>query len=136
MPSDPEGSVPTTSEPTTAEPTTSDPEALRKDIEATRQQLADTVDALSYKADVRARAQDKARELREQLAETGRRAKTEALNRVPHTPEEARGQARQLGGRVRERPAWVVGAVVVLIGLLLLGRRRGKRATTRAEQCR
>src|SRR4029450_6798907 len=35
-----------------------DPGAIRQDIEATREQMGDTVEALSYKADVKARAKD------------------------------------------------------------------------------
>jgi len=35
-----------------------DPDAIRQEIEGTRTQMGDTVDALSYKADVKARAKD------------------------------------------------------------------------------
>ena len=35
-----------------------DPDRLRRDIEQTREQMGDAVDALGYKADVRARAKD------------------------------------------------------------------------------
>ncbi|SDM77608.1 DUF3618 domain-containing protein [Allokutzneria albata] len=41
------------------------PEELREDILHTRAQLAGTVDALSYKLDVKARAKEKAEQLRE-----------------------------------------------------------------------
>jgi gas vesicle protein len=36
-----------------------DPELIRRDIEATRQHMGDTVDALAYKADVPSRTKDK-----------------------------------------------------------------------------
>ena len=36
-----------------------DPEAIRADIERTRAEMSDTVDALGYKADVKSRAKDK-----------------------------------------------------------------------------
>ena len=35
-----------------------DPEAIKRDIEQTRQRMGDTVEALSYKTDVPARAKD------------------------------------------------------------------------------
>jgi ElaB/YqjD/DUF883 family membrane-anchored ribosome-binding protein len=38
-----------------------EPDAIRRDIEATRDQMGDTVDALGYKADVKSRAKDKVR---------------------------------------------------------------------------
>src|SRR3954462_13967767 len=38
-----------------------DPEAIRREIEQTRDQMGDTMDALGYKADVKSRARDKVR---------------------------------------------------------------------------
>jgi ElaB/YqjD/DUF883 family membrane-anchored ribosome-binding protein len=119
-------------------PATSDPEALRQDIEATRQQLADTVEALSYKADVKGRARDKARELREQAAERAQQVREQAAERaqqvrkqavsaIPHSPDEARNQARQAARVARERPTVVIGVLAVLIALIVLGRLRGRR---------
>lgn len=58
-------SVGATSEPTdlrpngTAPSTSNDPEAIRADIERTREDLAQTVDALHAKLDVKTRAKDK-----------------------------------------------------------------------------
>ena len=43
----------------TAPPTSNDPEAIRADIERTREDLAQTVDALHAKLDVKTRAKDK-----------------------------------------------------------------------------
>jgi len=36
-----------------------DPEAIRQDIEQTRSQMGDTIEAIGYKADVKSRAKDK-----------------------------------------------------------------------------
>ena len=44
-----------------------DPEAIRDDIERTREDLGDTVAALAEKTDVKARARDKVTEVREAL---------------------------------------------------------------------
>jgi ElaB/YqjD/DUF883 family membrane-anchored ribosome-binding protein len=50
-------------------PTQQTPEELRREIERTRQELADTVDALSHKADVKEQARLKQVELRERVSE-------------------------------------------------------------------
>jgi ElaB/YqjD/DUF883 family membrane-anchored ribosome-binding protein len=46
-----------------------DPDAIRREIEDTREEMAGTIDALEYKADVKARAADKVTEMRETVAE-------------------------------------------------------------------
>jgi hypothetical protein len=107
-----------------AGPAATDPEQLRHDIEETRNALADTVEALAFKADIKARSQDRARELQAQLTEKARDVRAQ----VPHTAEEARGQARQLGGALRDRPGVAVTVVLAVLGLLIVrGRRRRKK---------
>jgi len=49
----------TTPSPSNAPSTSNDPEAIRADIERTREELAQTVDALHAKLDVKTRAKDK-----------------------------------------------------------------------------
>ena len=49
------------------EETAKDPEEIRQDIEGTREELGDTVDALSAKADVKGRATSAINEQRDQL---------------------------------------------------------------------
>ena len=49
-----------------------DREELERQIEDTRAELADTVEALAYKADVKARAKDRAAELRATVQEQAR----------------------------------------------------------------
>jgi hypothetical protein len=44
------------------------PEEIRRDIERTRRELGDTVDALSHKADVKAQARLKKDELQQRVA--------------------------------------------------------------------
>jgi hypothetical protein len=113
-------------------PVASDPESLREDIETTRQQLADTVEALSYKVDVKARVRDKTRELREQATDRAHRIREQAVSAAPHSREEALDQARQVARAARERPAiLLVGALAVVVALLVLGRPRRKRETHR-----
>ena len=54
-----------------------DPDSLRADIAQTRAELGDTVEALAAKVDVKARAKDKATEVR-----TGVQAKAARLTRA------------------------------------------------------
>ena len=83
-----------TPHPTTTTPTTSsDPDAIRADIERTREELAETVDALHAKLDVKTQA-------KERLARVKDHATTDA-------------------GRPRpELVAGVLGAVLLVAGLV------------------
>jgi ElaB/YqjD/DUF883 family membrane-anchored ribosome-binding protein len=49
--------------------TTQTPEELRREIERTRRELGETVDALSHKADVKEQARLKKEEVREQVSQ-------------------------------------------------------------------
>jgi chromosome segregation ATPase len=55
-----------------------DPEKLRADIEQTREQLGDTVEALVAKADVKAQAKDKVGQLTDKLKDSTAQAKEQA----------------------------------------------------------
>ena len=50
-------------------PTRPTPEELRREIERTRRELGETVDALSHKADVKEQARLKKEEVREQVSQ-------------------------------------------------------------------
>jgi hypothetical protein len=50
-------------------PTQQTPEELRREIERTRRELGETVDALSHKADVKEQARLKKEEVREQVSQ-------------------------------------------------------------------
>ena len=80
-----------------------DPAAIEADIDATRERLAETVDELA----VRLRPK-----------EIGRRSVNDALARVRAATTTPDGALRT------ERVAAVAAAVVSLLGLVLLGRRR------------
>jgi hypothetical protein len=53
-------------------PTQQTPEELRREIERTRRELGETVDALSHRADVKEQARLKKDELRQQVSENPR----------------------------------------------------------------
>jgi hypothetical protein len=131
-----------------------DPQALTEDIERTREQLGDTVEALTAKFDAKAQAQAKAAQLkngvagvtgrvadqitakasplRQQLAgKSGDLAKAAAGGRAKAaqlTPEPARRATARAARTARERPlpyaAAAGAAAVLLIGWLAWRRRR------------
>ena len=87
-----------------------DPNAIRAEIERTRDQMGDTVDALSYKADVKGRAKEKVNRL------TGRVSDA--------TPDagEVKGQARRAASVAQENPLGLaIGSIAVgfLAGMLV-----------------
>ncbi|MEU8577160.1 DUF3618 domain-containing protein [Streptomyces asoensis] len=135
------------------EPTAAGPEELRRQVEQTRHELGETVEALAAKTDVKARAQEKATALKEQagttaahLSEQARAKATEAVHlieeKVPAPVKETAaaaavqvkakaGQAEQLWqekapSQVRDRRGALIGAAAaVALAYLLL--RRGKK---------
>lgn len=78
---------------------TQTPEELRAQIEATREELGETVEALAHKADVKARAKERV--------------------------DEVRAEARQLPRR-HSRELAIAGGAVAVIAVALLAR-RGRR---------
>jgi hypothetical protein len=73
-----------------------DRQALQEEIERTREHLGETVEALVAKADVKARAQDKARELTGRLKAKADQADVKA---------QAQRQARHLAGLLKSTAA-------------------------------
>ncbi|NSC22468.1 DUF3618 domain-containing protein [Streptomyces albus subsp. chlorinus] len=83
------------------------PEELRVQVEETRRELGDTVEALAARADVKAQARQKATRLKGQVSDT----------------------AHTVGEKTRSNPGVPVaaGAAVAALALVLLTRRRGRR---------
>lgn len=91
-----------------------DPEAIRRDIEATRNQMGETVEAIGYKADVRSRAKDSIQD------RTGRLR--DKISGATPDAGDLKGGARQTVGVVQENPIGLaLGAVAVgfLAGMLI-----------------
>jgi len=101
---------------------TKSPEQIRADIEQTREQLGDTVEALAEKTDVKAQAKGRIAAAKD-TAQTKRDEYTAKARRA--APESASAGADQLTATVKEQPLpFAVGAAFV-IGLAigwLLGR--------------
>jgi hypothetical protein len=109
------------------------PQALQAEIERTREQLGDTVEALFAKADVKALARAKAARTRGRLLAavrparqrvTDQTARASALFRetTPDPMQEAAKRAAQ-AARKRGVPVAVAGLAAVLAGWLIVRRR-------------
>jgi len=105
---------------------------LRRDIEQVRGELADTVNALTEKADVKARAQERAQALKAQATEKAREVRAQAAAKAPQLTGVAQQKAQQAQQVVQEKPGAAVGAAVAVLGLLILRRRRRRRRKDRS----
>jgi hypothetical protein len=83
-------------------------DALRADIERTRHQLGETVEALAAKTDVKARAQEKVSEFSANL------------------PEPAQQAAARASSFVRKYPGQVAAAFAAVVALIALKARRSR----------
>jgi gas vesicle protein len=97
-----------------------DPRAIRSDIEQTRAEMSDTVEAIGYKADVKSRAKDKVTETRDRVTDAAGRLTGRAADATPDT-DQVKGQARRAKGIAQENPLGLaVGSIAMgfLAGLL------------------
>lgn len=99
------------------------PEEIRTDIEETRAEVGDTVEALASKTDVKAQARAKVEEIKGNVRQRGEALKARARGK---TPESAQQGGQQVVAKVRENPAPVAIGGAVLLGFLL-GRLTGRR---------
>ena len=105
------------------------PDEIRSDIEQTREELGDTVEALAAKTDVKARAQARIEEAKQQaigrLDEVKQRVEQARSGAEERTPPAARERAQQVGQAASEAaarnpvPAAAIGGFV---GGLIVGR--------------
>ena len=101
-----------------------DPEVIRQQIEATRADLGQTVEALAAKADVKAQLRSKMTAGKENLKKKGEEATAKlahARHKVaPATPDQAMGPvAGSFRQRIMERPLPAVVVAGVLLGWLI-----------------
>ena len=102
-----------------------DPEEIRSEIEATREELADTAAALAYKTDVKARAQDKVDEVKASVAGKVSGAKESVAGTTPSSVGNAASSA---GTTVKSNPVPTAAIVAGLVGLAVgywIATRRG-----------
>jgi ElaB/YqjD/DUF883 family membrane-anchored ribosome-binding protein len=98
-----------------------DPDRIRREIEQTRAEMGETVDALGYKTDVKARAKDSIHDKKESVMGVAQSAKDRIVGATPD-PDQAKQQARRAKSVAQENPLGLaVGAVAVgfLAGMLI-----------------
>jgi ElaB/YqjD/DUF883 family membrane-anchored ribosome-binding protein len=97
---------------------TKDPDQIRDDIEATRRELGDTVEALAYKADVKARVREKIGATKESAAHKKDDLMGKARDASPDSVSSGATQATEIA---RQNPL-PVAAIGAFVGGFLLGR--------------
>ena len=98
------------------------PEAIRADIEETREELGDTVEALAAKTDVKARAEDKLDGVKQDA-----RAKVDQVKEkvTSVTPESARQGGGQVVAKAKANPLPLAGAAALVLAFVI-GRRSAR----------
>jgi ElaB/YqjD/DUF883 family membrane-anchored ribosome-binding protein len=92
------------------------PDEIRHDIEKTREQMGDTVEALAAKADVKGQARAKVTELRENVTQKKEELSASASQAAPDSAGQAAEQAKTFA---RGNPTAVAAAVGVVAGFVL-----------------
>ena len=101
---------------------TRSPDEIRADIEQTREEVGDTVEALAAKTDVKAQAHARIDEVKGNVKAKADDVKAKAQS---STPESAQQGGQQVVNTVRENPApFVLGAAVLVA--FLIGRRTAR----------
>jgi hypothetical protein len=105
-------------------------QALTEEIERTRTELGETVEALAAKADVKARAQDRAADAKQTILDVGGQVKSGTAqaaatvwNAAPEPVQRAAKRAAD-GARQRRAPLAAAAAAALLVGWLIARRRR------------
>lgn len=98
-------------------------EEIRADIDQTREEVGDTVEALAAKTDVKGQAQQRVDAIKSRLEHKREQLTSKAKESTPQSAQEG---GQQVVTKVKEHPGpVVVGAAVVLA--FLIGRRTGRR---------
>jgi membrane-associated HD superfamily phosphohydrolase len=95
--------------PTSASPDPSDPDAIRRDIEETREQLAETVDQLAARLDVKARATSKVHEVRAQALGKVQEIRAQATGKVQDVRTQATGRVQAVRSQATTKAQLVRG---------------------------
>ena len=98
-----------------------EPSQIRQEIEETRAEMGDTVDALAYKTDVKGRMKESISDKRERLVEQIQGTKGKVGGATPD-PEQVKEGAREVVGVAQENPLGLaIGGLATgfLVGMLL-----------------
>jgi ElaB/YqjD/DUF883 family membrane-anchored ribosome-binding protein len=102
-----------------------DPDRIRREIEETRAEMGDTVEAIGYKADVKTRAKESLQDKRDSAKESVMGVKDKLVGGASDAApdrEQVKHQARQAKGLAQENPLGLaIGSVAVgfIAGLLI-----------------
>jgi len=94
----------------------SESDAIKADIERTRAELADTVDSLTAKLDVKAQARHRVQEAEQRAVQSYEQAKAKAPEPVRQAIDTVEGAARPLAAKAAEdkrRTMLLVGGVLL-----------------------
>lgn len=98
---------------------------IQADIEKTRKELGETVEALSAKADVKARAKQKAADTKERITEKAQESRHVVVEKAHAAQSTARHAVTDSTGSVKPGvPIAALVAAAVIIGVVLWRRRR------------
>jgi ElaB/YqjD/DUF883 family membrane-anchored ribosome-binding protein len=92
------------------------PEEIRADIEQTRGELGDTVEALAAKADVKAQAKERVSEVKERVKDKKDEFTQKAQSASPEGASAGAGQVKQ---KAQENPIPFVAGGALVVGFLL-----------------
>lgn len=110
-----------------SQPASNDPDAIRSDIDQTRTELADTVDELSGKLNIKAQAGDKVTAAKGKIVDRAAKAKASAPPQVQRAmtkvSERATPIAHQVGDKAAPHRSKVMAAGAGAVVLLLAVRR-------------
>jgi hypothetical protein len=101
---------------------TRSPDEIRADIERTREEVGDTVEALAAKTDVKAQARNRIEEVKANVRAKADEVKAKAQS---SSPESAQQGGRQVVAKVRENPVPLALGAAVLVAFLI-GRRTAR----------
>jgi hypothetical protein len=98
-----------------------DPQAIRRDIEETRERMGDTVDALAYKADVKTRAKESVSDKVDSVKEKITGAKDSVSDSTPSGGDVKQGAKKAVGVAQSNPLGLALGSVAVgfVAGMLL-----------------
>jgi hypothetical protein len=98
------------------------PEEIRADIEQTREEVGETVEALAAKSDVKAQAHQRIDEVKANVRARAEEAKAKARSATPQTAQQG---GEQVVAKVRSNPTPLI-AGAALVAAFLIGRRTGR----------
>jgi tetrahydromethanopterin S-methyltransferase subunit F len=109
-----------------------DPDDIRREIEETRARMGETVDALGYKADVKARAKESISEKKERVVESVTNAKDRVVGSITGTASSAGESVTGAAGSARDTVTGAAGNVASTVSDMTPDAQQVKQGARRA----